>query len=86
MTDFVKIAKTTDLPDPGKQTYEIEDSFVVLFHVGGRFYCLNDVCTHDGGPLGEGHCAGTPSPVLDMAPSSTSAPELRFPCPPPKRR
>ena len=38
MSEFVKIAKTTDLPDPGKQTYEIEDSFVVLFHVGGRFY------------------------------------------------
>jgi 3-phenylpropionate/trans-cinnamate dioxygenase ferredoxin component len=58
MTDFVKIAKITDLPDPGKQTYEIEDSFVVLFHVGGRFYCLSDVCTHDGGPLGEGHLCG----------------------------
>ncbi len=58
MTDFVKIAKTTDLPDPGKETYEIDDSVVVLFHVGGQFYCLNDVCTHDGGPLGEGQLCG----------------------------
>jgi 3-phenylpropionate/trans-cinnamate dioxygenase ferredoxin component len=54
MADFVKIARTTDLPDPGKETYEIDDSVVVLFHVDGQFYCLNDVCTHDGGPLGEG--------------------------------
>ena len=27
---------------------------VGLFHVGGEFYCIDDVCTHDGGPLSEG--------------------------------
>ena len=27
---------------------------MVLFHVAGRFYAIDDVCTHDGGPLGEG--------------------------------
>lgn len=58
MTDFLKVATVTDLPDPGKLTLEVEDSVVVLFHVGGRFYCLDDVCTHDGGPLGEGRLCG----------------------------
>jgi 3-phenylpropionate/trans-cinnamate dioxygenase ferredoxin subunit len=51
---FVKIAKTTDVPDPGKQYFEVGDRLVVLFHVGAEYYCLDDVCTHDGGPLGEG--------------------------------
>ena len=51
---FVKIAKTSDIPDPGKQYFEVDDRLIVLFHVGGEFYCLEDVCTHDGGPLGEG--------------------------------
>ncbi len=27
---------------------------VVVIHVGGQFYCIDDVCTHDGGPLGNG--------------------------------
>ena len=54
MSDFVKVAKVADIPDPGKQTLEVGDSVVVLFHVGGHFYCIEDVCTHDGGPLGEG--------------------------------
>ncbi|MCH5376930.1 MAG: Rieske 2Fe-2S domain-containing protein, partial [Planctomycetes bacterium] len=54
MSDFIKIAKTTDLPDPGKKIIEIEDAVVVLCHVDGQFYCIDDVCTHDGGPLGEG--------------------------------
>jgi 3-phenylpropionate/trans-cinnamate dioxygenase ferredoxin subunit len=54
MPDFVPIAKVTDIPDPGRLVVEIDDRLVVLFRVGGRFYCLDDVCTHDGGPLGEG--------------------------------
>lgn len=51
---FVKIAKTNEIPDPGKQYFEVDERLVVLFHVGGEYYCLEDVCTHDGGPLGEG--------------------------------
>jgi 3-phenylpropionate/trans-cinnamate dioxygenase ferredoxin component len=54
MTDFVRLAAAADLPDPGKQVFEVDERVVVLFHVGGTFYCLDDVCTHDGGPLGEG--------------------------------
>ena len=27
---------------------------VALFHVDGRFYAIDDVCTHDGGPLADG--------------------------------
>ena len=54
MSEFVKVAKVSEIPDPGKRMLEVKDSVVVLFHVGGQFYCLDDVCTHDGGPLGEG--------------------------------
>jgi metal-sulfur cluster biosynthetic enzyme/nitrite reductase/ring-hydroxylating ferredoxin subunit len=57
MSDFVKVAATTDLPDPGRQLVELEDRIVALFHVGGEFYCIDDVCTHDGGPLSEGKLA-----------------------------
>jgi 3-phenylpropionate/trans-cinnamate dioxygenase ferredoxin subunit len=55
---YVKVAKASDIPDPGKQYFEIDERLVVLFHVGGSFYCLDDVCTHDGGPLGEGVLEG----------------------------
>ena len=54
MSDFIRIAKTTDLPDPGKQIIEVADRLIVVFHVGGKFWAIDDVCTHDGGPLGEG--------------------------------
>jgi 3-phenylpropionate/trans-cinnamate dioxygenase ferredoxin subunit len=54
MSHFVKAAKVSDLSDPGRKYVELEDRLVVLFRVGGKFYCIDDVCTHDGGPLGEG--------------------------------
>jgi 3-phenylpropionate/trans-cinnamate dioxygenase ferredoxin subunit len=52
--DYVKVARVSDIPDPGKQELEIDDRFVVLLHVGGEFFCIDDRCTHDDGPLGEG--------------------------------
>ena len=38
---------------------EVDDRLVVLFHVEGQVYCIDDVCTHDGGPLSEGVLDGT---------------------------
>jgi 3-phenylpropionate/trans-cinnamate dioxygenase ferredoxin subunit len=58
MSEFVKVAKVSEVPDPGKQLLEVEDVLVVLFHIDGQFYCIDDVCTHDGGPLGEGRLTG----------------------------
>ena len=54
MSEFIAVCDTSEIPDPGKQTLEVDDRIVVLFHVGGEFFCIDDVCTHDGGPLGEG--------------------------------
>jgi 3-phenylpropionate/trans-cinnamate dioxygenase ferredoxin component len=58
MSDFVRVASISDLPDPGKTTVEIEDRIVLLVHVNGQFYCIDDVCTHDGGTLSEGRLCG----------------------------
>jgi 3-phenylpropionate/trans-cinnamate dioxygenase ferredoxin subunit len=58
MADFVRVAKVTDVPDPGKALIEVEDRFVALFHAAGQFYALDDVCTHDGGPLADGQLCG----------------------------
>jgi 3-phenylpropionate/trans-cinnamate dioxygenase ferredoxin subunit len=52
--DFVPVCKVSDLPDPGKAVFEVGDRLVALFHVSGTFWALDDLCTHDGGPLAEG--------------------------------
>jgi metal-sulfur cluster biosynthetic enzyme/nitrite reductase/ring-hydroxylating ferredoxin subunit len=54
MTSFVRVAKTSDLSDPGRTLLEVDDRIVALFKVGGEYFCIDDVCTHDGGPLSDG--------------------------------
>jgi 3-phenylpropionate/trans-cinnamate dioxygenase ferredoxin subunit len=58
MSDFIKVAQFSQLPNPGKQLVQADDRMVVLFRIGDELYCLDDVCTHDGGPLGEGDMDG----------------------------
>ena len=57
-SDFFPVCKVADLPDPGKAVFEVGDRLVALFHVSGTFCALDDLCTHDGGPLAEGRLEG----------------------------
>ncbi len=54
MSEFVRVCQVSDVPEPGKRILEVGEDFIVLFHVNGKFYALDDCCSHDGGPLGEG--------------------------------
>jgi 3-phenylpropionate/trans-cinnamate dioxygenase ferredoxin subunit len=54
MSEFVPVAKTSEIPDPGKVLVEVGDRLVVLIRAAGHYYALDDICTHDGGPLSEG--------------------------------
>ena len=37
---------------------ELDDRLAIVFKVEGQFYCIDDVCTHDGGPLSDGELEG----------------------------
>ena len=54
MTEFIHVTDAVDVPDPGKILVEVEGEMIALFHVSGSFYAIDDVCTHDGGPLVDG--------------------------------
>ena len=57
-TDFQHAIAVEELADPGSMMLEIEERLVVLVHVEGEFYCIDDVCTHDSGPLSDGELQG----------------------------
>lgn len=58
MSDFLRVCKTSEIPNPGKRMFPVEERLVVIVQTDGQFYCLDDVCTHDGGPLGDGQLFG----------------------------
>ena len=58
MADFVTVAKADDIPPGQVRVYELGDRRIALCNVGGTLYAIDDVCTHDGGPLDQGELAG----------------------------
>ena len=51
---FARAAKIADLPAGTIRQFQVEGTPVALANVAGKFYAINDVCVHRGGPLGEG--------------------------------
>lgn len=58
MADFVKVVSRSELPPGGKYLAEVDGRPIAVFNVDGSFYAIDDVCTHDGGPLAEGDLEG----------------------------
>lgn len=55
---FVTVAKVGDIPEGGVKVVRLDDQSVAVFHLDGAFYAMDDICTHDGGPLAEGFLEG----------------------------
>ncbi len=56
--DFVPVAKTDDVPLGRVKVVEVNGRRLALAHCEDGFFAVDDVCTHDGGPLGEGTLEG----------------------------
>jgi 3-phenylpropionate/trans-cinnamate dioxygenase ferredoxin component len=51
---MVKVAEVSDVPVGTGKVVQAGGKKLALFNLGGRFYALDNRCTHMGGPLGEG--------------------------------
>lgn len=52
--NFVKVASEQDIQDGTVRVVEAAGRKVALCKWEGQFYAIDDRCTHDNGPLGEG--------------------------------
>lgn len=59
MGTFQKVAKTGDVPNGTGKVVEAGGKEIALFNQDGKFYAINNICLHQGGPLGEGYLKGT---------------------------
>jgi 3-phenylpropionate/trans-cinnamate dioxygenase ferredoxin subunit len=51
---FVKVGRVSDIPEGRPETFEVEDRHIAIYRLKDGFYAIEDICTHDGGPLAEG--------------------------------
>ena len=55
----VKVARTDEVPAGQVRTFEVNGLSLAVANVDGRFYAIDNLCTHDDGPLGDGRLLGT---------------------------
>ena len=58
MPEFVKVARTEEIPIGRARMVEVNGKEIALFNVGGSFHAIDNTCTHVGGPLSEGEIDG----------------------------
>ncbi len=58
MTDWVDVAPVQDIAPGQCKVMDVDDVMVAVFNLGGEFYAIEDVCTHDGGELASGEIDG----------------------------
>lgn len=48
------IGTKDEIPDGGRKSVIVDETPALLIRLGDRFYCIEDVCSHDGQPLTDG--------------------------------
>jgi 3-phenylpropionate/trans-cinnamate dioxygenase ferredoxin subunit len=56
--DFYEVAPTDDLPNGERLFVEIGENYLVVFNIGDQIFAIEDLCSHDDGPLGDGDLDG----------------------------
>jgi 3-phenylpropionate/trans-cinnamate dioxygenase ferredoxin subunit len=54
MSRWIRLGKIDDFAEGEPVFHDFEYETAVLFRVGNTIYAIEDRCTHDDGPLGEG--------------------------------
>ena len=58
MSDWVDVDAVYNLPEGSVSLVDVDGIEVAVFNIGGHYYAIQNVCTHDGGTLAEGEVAG----------------------------
>jgi 3-phenylpropionate/trans-cinnamate dioxygenase ferredoxin subunit len=56
--EFIPIGPVDELGNGERLFVEIDDLVIVVFNIAGELFAIQDVCSHDDGPLGDGEIEG----------------------------
>jgi 3-phenylpropionate/trans-cinnamate dioxygenase ferredoxin subunit len=55
---FVQVGKIGDIPAGGAEVFDVEDRKIAVYRLDDGYFAIDDLCTHDGGPLANGDIEG----------------------------
>ncbi len=54
MSEYTIVASVDEVQDGSTRLVEVDDRLVILSRIGDEYFCIDDICTHDGGTLSDG--------------------------------
>ena len=58
MNEWVTVARVEELAPGERRIVDVDDTHIFVINLGGQYYAIEDVCTHDGGKLTGGTVEG----------------------------
>jgi 3-phenylpropionate/trans-cinnamate dioxygenase ferredoxin subunit len=58
MPQFIKVAKVSEITSQAPRCVDVGNKRIALFNLDGQICAIDDICTHEGGPLSEGAVEG----------------------------
>jgi nitrite reductase/ring-hydroxylating ferredoxin subunit len=55
---FMRVARKDEIPAGSISEFQVEGLTIAIANVGDKFYAINNICLHRGGPLGQGLLQG----------------------------
>lgn len=51
----IKVCKVSELPSGSSKSITVNDKDVGVFNINGKYYAIDNLCLHAGGPLTDGY-------------------------------
>jgi len=54
MAEWITVARSENLGPGDREVFDIDGVYIAVFNVDGTYYAVEDLCTHNDGPLADG--------------------------------
>ena len=58
LENFVAVGRIQEIPEGSSRVVKVNGKTIALFNVAGKFFAINNICPHEGGPLAKGRLKG----------------------------
>lgn len=58
MAEWIDVISVNDLQEGMHTVVSLDDVSLLLVNIGGEFYAIENICSHDGGELSDGEVIG----------------------------
>ena len=55
---YVRVGLAREIREGSAEVFDVGDRKIAVFHLADGYYAIDDICTHDGGPLASGEIEG----------------------------